>query len=481
MFRHSRILSTFLVLASLVLLFQAAPVLAAGINVSPSSGGFGTTFTLTGDGFNSGEKVSLSVIAPNGSSVSSGTLTADSHGRIQFSAKIPSGSPTGTYSVNAQGQSSHHQYSASFTVTGASGSTGTTTSPGLAPAGMAVTPSSGGYSTVFTISAGGLQPWERVSVWLITPNGGKIGPQDLFADGRGAIQVSGKVPSSFPSGTYTAYAQGQSSFRTVSATFTVTVPTPTSFPDWKGEYFSNIDLSGSPTMVRDDSAIDFNWGAGSPPSIPNDNFSVRWTRSVFLSAGTYTFTATTDDGMRVWVGGTLLIDQWHDQSATTYTRNITLAAGTYGLRVEYYEHHGDAVAEVSWSATGTTTLQPWTGTYYDNPTLCCTPVFTRQDPEIDFNWAGGSPGGGIPGTNWSAKWDSTQFAPSGGNYTIFVYADDGVRVWVDGDLVIDQWHDQPPTLYSSTGYLAAGAHQFHVEYYQHLGGSTLQIAFAGPS
>ena len=76
------------------------------------------------------------------------------------------------------------------------------------------------------------------------------------------------------------------------------------------------------TLVRMDTNINFNWGTGSPdPSISADNFTVRWTGSVQPQFNeTYTFYTTTDDGVRLWVNGQLLIDEWVDQSATTYKR-----------------------------------------------------------------------------------------------------------------------------------------------------------------
>ena len=58
--------------------------------------------------------------------------------------------------------------------------------------------------------------------------------------------------------------------------------------DWKGEYYNNRDLAGSPILVRNDKSVDFNWGTGAPASgLPADNFSVLWTRNVDLSAGLY--------------------------------------------------------------------------------------------------------------------------------------------------------------------------------------------------
>lgn len=134
--------------------------------------------------------------------------------------------------------------------------------------------------------------------------------------------------------------------------------TPT-YSDWKGEYFTNAQLLGSPTLVRNDPTLSFNWGYGSPAAgIPADNFSVRWTRTVnFATAGTYTFSATSDDGIRVKVDDTLVIDRWVDQSPTTTSGQKELAAGNHTVVVEYYERGGTAQAQVSWSlgTTPTTT------------------------------------------------------------------------------------------------------------------------------
>ena len=85
-------------------------------------------------------------------------------------------------------------------------------------------------------------------------------------------------------------------------------------------------------------------------SIPVDGFSVRWSGSFGFQAGDTTFTATADDGIRLWVDGTLLIDQWIDQAPTSYSATRTLTAGVHDVRVEYYEGGGGAVARLTWSA-----------------------------------------------------------------------------------------------------------------------------------
>lgn len=120
---------------------------------------------------------------------------------------------------------------------------------------------------------------------------------------------------------------------------------------WKAEYFSNRRLSGKPVLVRTDPQINFNWRWGSPgKNIYYDDFSARWTATLTPPVTrVYTFHMTTDDGGRVYIDNKLLIDEWHDQSPTTYTASIKLEAGHhYQIRMDYYEHVDNACAHLGW-------------------------------------------------------------------------------------------------------------------------------------
>jgi hypothetical protein len=83
-----------------------------------------------------------------------------------------------------------------------------------------------------------------------------------------------------------------------------------------------------------------------------DTFSVRWTGQIEAEFNeTYTFRTTSDDGVRLWVDGQLIIDQWNDQAPTAYTGTIALQAGVLtDIRMEYYENTGGAVAQLQWSS-----------------------------------------------------------------------------------------------------------------------------------
>ena len=61
--------------------------------------------------------------------------------------------------------------------------------------------------------------------------------------------------------------------------------------------------------------------------VPADNFSARWTRRVPFEDGLYRFSARADDGIRVWIDGETLIDQWNGDTSKTYTADLPLAKG----------------------------------------------------------------------------------------------------------------------------------------------------------
>ncbi len=237
---------------------------------------------------------------------------------------------------------------------------------------------------------------------------------------------------------------------------------------WTGEYFDNRELSGAPTMIRYDAAVDFDWGYGSPdPSIPDDNFSVRWTYTLGFSPGTYRFSSSTDDGVRVYVDGVTVIDAWYNQKLpNTHSGNITLNAGQHTVRVEYYEHGGEAAAHVWWSRLDD--LPGWQGNYYDNPDLRGGPALVRNDAAISFDWGEGPAAPWMPADNFSVRWTrDISFEP--GDYRLNVRADDGVRVYVDDQLVMDYWQPQDFAWHYYDKIYLSGVHTLKVEYYEGTG------------
>jgi hypothetical protein len=122
-----------------------------------------------------------------------------------------------------------------------------------------------------------------------------------------------------------------------------------------GEYFPNRDLSGSPSFNRFDDRINYDWGSGSPQiAFPSDNFSVRWWGWIRFDTGRYRFTTQVDDGVRLWLDGELVIDEWHDVTApASYSVERDLIAGAHDIYIEYYEATGTAVAKLTWDRIST--------------------------------------------------------------------------------------------------------------------------------
>ncbi|MBP7960605.1 MAG: hypothetical protein KBG20_03470 [Caldilineaceae bacterium] len=145
---------------------------------------------------------------------------------------------------------------------------------------------------------------------------------------------------------------------------------------WKGEYYPNPDLLGVPVLVRDDAAIDFQWGIDAPaPGLPVDGFSVRWSRNVTFETGSYRFFLRADDGIRLWIDGVPVLEEWHDSSVTTYVADVDLGAGVHVLRVEYYENTLGARAEFWWQSIPRPT-PTWTATWTQTPLPSSTPTWT---------------------------------------------------------------------------------------------------------
>jgi uncharacterized protein YraI len=242
------------------------------------------------------------------------------------------------------------------------------------------------------------------------------------------------------------------------------------FNGWRGEYFSNPNLAEGAVLVRDDANINFDWGDGSaiPGLLAPDRFSVRWTRNANFAAGRYRFTTTTDDGVRLWVNGVLIIDRWYDQTSTTHAADIDLPNGSIPIKMEYYDNLGGARAFLSWTPLSAAPIVNWRGEYYQNASLSGGPMLIRDDAAIDFNWGEGAPASGFDRDNFSVRWTrSLVFQP--GRWRFTTRTDDGVRLWVNNQLVIDRWTPQTLTTYSAEVDLLGGPASITMEYFERSG------------
>lgn len=167
------------------------------------------------------------------------------------------------------------------------------------------------------------------------------------------------VFASLPGGTYTL-TPSKSGCTFSPPSRTVTVPpgatsvnfagTRCSANQWYGEYYINRELQGLPAYTRCDEKIDFFWGEGAPyQGGPTNNFSVRWTRTVEIAeAGGYRFRAFTDDGLRLYVDGEKVIDDWTARAFAEQSALKYLFTGSHQVTMEYVEWSNDAIAHLTW-------------------------------------------------------------------------------------------------------------------------------------
>jgi hypothetical protein len=367
-----------------------------------------------------------------------------------------------------------------------------------------------------------------------------------------------------------------------------------------GEYFNDPN-NGSHfvTFVRGrvDPSVNFDWASTGPaPGVTVDNFSVRWSGQVQApTSGSYTFSTSADDGVRLWVNGQLLVDNWVDQAVMTRTSApIALVAGSrYDIKMEYYEHASLATARLLWAypgqsqaaipqmqlyppvnrapavnagadrtvaLSGAVTLagtatdeglpsppgqlsSAWTrvsgpgtvtfsnaavlsstatfqaaGTYvlrltasdslltstdevtfvvtsatpngltaryYNDPgtgTRFVTLALTRVDPAVNFNWGAAAPAAGVGANNFSVRWTGRVEAPVTGTYRFSTVSDDGIRLWVNGQQVINNWTDHAATTNTSAAIaLTAGVkYTITLEFYEKGGDATARLQWSYP-
>ncbi|BAY20472.1 putative peptidase [Calothrix sp. NIES-2100] len=225
---------------------------------------------------------------------------------------------------------------------------------------------------------------------------------------------------------------------------------------WTAEYFGNKDLSGTPTYAEGftDVTGNFsrNWGSGAPPNTPVDAFSARFKSERYLAAGLYKINLSSDDGVRVWIGNELIIDQWVDQTVNL-SDYFTSSGGYYPVTIEYKENGGAAQLNYeivkyqpydnfgnpdgivnSWNAT----FFHWNG--QGNPIMDDAHKIgtvnlggnVRGDGQWGMNsqnWGSGSPAPNVPTDFFAMHAYTRKNLEAGHTYEVWVRSDDGYQIF----------------------------------------------------
>ncbi|WP_442485392.1 PA14 domain-containing protein [Aeoliella sp. SH292] len=284
------------------------------------------------------------------------------------------------------------------------------------------------------------------------------------------------------------------------------VTTPATEPGLKGEYFNSTSLTNLAT-TRVDQSINFTSGWNSTPpgtTVTGDaNYSIRWTGQVETpTAGNWTFFTTSNDGVRLWIDDQLVIDNWTTHIATENSGTLNLSAGWHSIRMEYFQQGGAAVATLSFQGpdqakaivptsrlrTGASTPPPGPtgdgleGQYYNSTNLTGL-ASTRVDSSVNFTtgWNASPAGSGVTAdAQYSVRWTGFVETPAAGDWTFYTTSNDGVRLWINEQLVIDNWTTHAATENSGTIALDAGWHSIRLEYFQQCGAAIITLSYQGP-
>jgi uncharacterized protein YraI len=118
----------------------------------------------------------------------------------------------------------------------------------------------------------------------------------------------------------------------------------------------------------------------------------------------------------------------------------------------------------------------WRAAYYNNSALSGPPAATANASSVNFNWGASSPAAGVAADFFSARFTRTADFASG-YYRFTVDADDGVRVWLDDQLLIDEWHGSTGRTYSVDRNMAGGRRTLSVEYYEAAGAASVRFRY----
>ena len=276
-----------------------------------------------------------------------------------------------------------------------------------------------------------------------------------------------------------------------------------------GQYYDNANATYTNAtnftglkVTRVDPTINFNWGIGQPYTTVTQNmFSARWDGILVPTTnGTYTFDLQADDGARLYLTNQVIIDAWAAGSSTTnplQSPPVTLIAGSnYPVRVEYYELTNSAMIHLRWqtpvsssfvSIPSANVLHPtlatnrWAASYFNNTNLTGTAVSTNLETAVFYDWGAGSPDPSIGLDTFSIRWTGQVQPEHTEPYSFFVNSNDGVKLWVDGQLIIDRWTNATLVTTGTVSLVGGVRYDIKYEYFENSNYASNTLYWWSPS
>jgi hypothetical protein len=217
-----------------------------------------------------------------------------------------------------------------------------------------------------------------------------------------------------------------------------------------GTYYTGTTLEGTPVTIRLEEQIAMDWGSVPPMQGVVAPFSVRWIGYLIPRyTEEYQLFTTSDDGVRLWVNGQQLINNWSIHVATEDQGQIWLEAGQrYPIVLEYFDRGVEGVIKLEWAsrsqqrevipAAALAAPSGLMGDYFDGLQPVGTPRFSAPIAQLDMTWEDVAPISGVS-TPFAARWVGYLRPRYSEEYQLITTSDDGVRLWVDGQQLINNW------------------------------------------
>ncbi|AUD01461.1 PA14 domain-containing protein [Spirosoma pollinicola] len=218
--------------------------------------------------------------------------------------------------------------------------------------------------------------------------------------------------------------------------------------------------------------------------------------------GTYTFYTSSDDGSKLLIGTTEVVNNDGVHGTIEKSGTIGLKAGKHAITILFFQGDGGQEMTTSYSGPGVNkqtipasayfrVSAPVTtgngsgllGEYFNNINLSTPIVSSRTDATVNFDWGNNSPIPGTVGTdNFSVRWTGQVEAPVTGNYTFSTISDDGVRLWVNGNQVINNWTTHAPATDNSNSIALTAGQRYTIkmEYFESSLGAVAKLMWAYP-
>jgi len=242
-------------------------------------------------------------------------------------------------------------------------------------------------------------------------------------------------------------------------------------PGWSVEYYSDGALTDRCAIDEEtDHYLFKTWDHDAAVGgCPAGRFSTRFSRAVDFDGGNYTFALGYDERARLKVDGETVVDGWN---AGEHYGTHHLDPGYHQVSVEFYNSGGDAALTAFWWGPGfelrrdTQDSSRWYAEHWGNQDLWWDPVITVRggDGALNHDWSWDSPDLNLPVDYFSSRFRRT-VALDPGRWQFDLFADDGVRLLIDDQVIVDEWQPQQEW-FTSTVTLEGGDHQLVVEHFE---------------